>query len=278
LTAFGAFGLLLIIASATVASTSSPSLQNARKLAEKGDTRAALDELVACIDLGFDAQPSRVLADELRIEEVARADPAAAWNLTTQRFDTGSGRERAGQLVLSRTTDAARSAFEKGQIETGWKLLETVPQDLRGQAVFEETSTAGHRAEIATASRAVDSAPDLATKLELCSRASPHTETLQSKIDGEEARQLARRCKIFVREQERLEKEARAELARRERQERLDREREERNSAAELKKWATAPLLCNDGALSPSCVCGGSHRGCCSHHGGVAGCSRDYPN
>ena len=35
-----------------------------------------------------------------------------------------------------------------------------------------------------------------------------------------------------------------------------------------------APLLCNDGTLSPSCTCGGSRRGCCSHHGGVAGCSR----
>lgn len=35
-----------------------------------------------------------------------------------------------------------------------------------------------------------------------------------------------------------------------------------------------APLLCRDGTLSPTCVCGGSKRGCCSHHGGVAGCSR----
>lgn len=31
-------------------------------------------------------------------------------------------------------------------------------------------------------------------------------------------------------------------------------------------------LLCNDGTVSPSCTCGGSHRGCCSWHGGVAGC------
>lgn len=31
-------------------------------------------------------------------------------------------------------------------------------------------------------------------------------------------------------------------------------------------------VVCNDGSLSPSCVCGGSLRGCCSHHGGVAGC------
>jgi hypothetical protein len=31
-------------------------------------------------------------------------------------------------------------------------------------------------------------------------------------------------------------------------------------------------LLCRDGSVSPTCSCGGSHRGCCSHHGGVAGC------
>ena len=32
-------------------------------------------------------------------------------------------------------------------------------------------------------------------------------------------------------------------------------------------------LQCCDGSLSPSCSCGGSHRGCCSHHGGVCGCN-----
>lgn len=30
-------------------------------------------------------------------------------------------------------------------------------------------------------------------------------------------------------------------------------------------------LVCRDGSSS-GCPCGGSHRGCCSHHGGVSGC------
>lgn len=34
-------------------------------------------------------------------------------------------------------------------------------------------------------------------------------------------------------------------------------------------------IRCCDGTLSPSCVCGGSRRGCCSHHGGVCGCAGD---
>lgn len=45
--------------------------------------------------------------------------------------------------------------------------------------------------------------------------------------------------------------------------------------STEASSWATAPLLCRDGSLSPTCVCGqSSRRGCCSHHGGVAGCSQ----
>lgn len=71
--------------------------------------------------------------------------------------------------------------------------------------------------------------------------------------------------------------EAKRQLAAAERQrqqEALAAERERRRQAAEEARSYRAPsgLLCNDGTLSPSCSCGGSHRGCCSHHGGVAGC------
>lgn len=38
------------------------------------------------------------------------------------------------------------------------------------------------------------------------------------------------------------------------------------------RRRASAPLLCCDGSFSPSCTCGGPHRGCCSHHQGVCGC------
>lgn len=33
-------------------------------------------------------------------------------------------------------------------------------------------------------------------------------------------------------------------------------------------------LKCCDGSESDSCVCGGPRRGCCSHHGGVCGCTK----
>jgi hypothetical protein len=51
--------------------------------------------------------------------------------------------------------------------------------------------------------------------------------------------------------------------------------REHRRQEAAERRRDYAPLLCGDGSLSPSCTCGGSHRGCCSWHGGVAGCSAD---
>ncbi len=45
-----------------------------------------------------------------------------------------------------------------------------------------------------------------------------------------------------------------------------------------VRSWEYTSLLCNDGTRSPSCVCGGGTRGCCSHHGGINGCPRDYPD
>jgi hypothetical protein len=54
------------------------------------------------------------------------------------------------------------------------------------------------------------------------------------------------------------------------------REQEEARQRRRMEMRSMAPLRCRDGTLSPSCICGGSRRGCCSHHGGVAGCSADY--
>lgn len=37
-------------------------------------------------------------------------------------------------------------------------------------------------------------------------------------------------------------------------------------------RWARRPLACADGTYSPTCTCGSSKRGCCSHHGGALSC------
>lgn len=45
----------------------------------------------------------------------------------------------------------------------------------------------------------------------------------------------------------------------------------EREEARQQRRRAARPLLCCDNTRSPTCRCGGSTRGCCSHHGGVCG-------
>jgi len=45
-----------------------------------------------------------------------------------------------------------------------------------------------------------------------------------------------------------------------------------RQAAVEAARAASRRLMCCDGTVSPSCLCSGSRRGCCSHHGGVCGC------
>lgn len=42
--------------------------------------------------------------------------------------------------------------------------------------------------------------------------------------------------------------------------------------AIQQTRSASRGLRCCDGTQSQSCSCSGSHRGCCSHHGGVCGC------
>lgn len=59
------------------------------------------------------------------------------------------------------------------------------------------------------------------------------------------------------------------------RAEQREREQAEARESRRMRSRLMAPLRCRDGSLSPSCICGGSRRGCCSHHGGVAGCSVD---
>ncbi|NVB40916.1 hypothetical protein G6O69_23960 [Pseudenhygromyxa sp. WMMC2535] len=51
----------------------------------------------------------------------------------------------------------------------------------------------------------------------------------------------------------------------------------EANYQSKVHGWSGVHLQCVDGSYSPSCTCGSERPGCCSHHGGVAGCPRDYP-
>jgi hypothetical protein len=98
-----------------------------------------------------------------------------------------------------------------------------------------------------------------------------HIETLR--VRAREALEIAERAE-HARLAKQREREARDAQRRAEREARKAREEERRAKRAEARAFAShgGGLLCNDGTLSPSCTCNGSWRGCCSWHGGVAGC------
>ncbi|HEX6242818.1 MAG TPA: hypothetical protein VFZ61_18020 [Polyangiales bacterium] len=99
-----------------------------------------------------------------------------------------------------------------------------------------------------------------------------HIETQRSRV--QEAIEQADRAEQARLGKER-EREAREAQRRAEREARKAREQARRAERAEARMFVSrggGGLLCNDGTLSPSCSCGGSWRGCCSWHGGVAGC------
>jgi ribosomal protein L34E len=73
-------------------------------------------------------------------------------------------------------------------------------------------------------------------------------------------------------ERERKQAELAAERDRKQAERAAERERRRQAAEEERANRPSGGLLCNDGTLSPTCTCGGSHRGCCSWHGGVAGC------
>lgn len=83
---------------------------------------------------------------------------------------------------------------------------------------------------------------------------------LDRQREAAEQRRIAEEQRRAAAEARKREAQARAEKRRLAEEERRARQREPRS------------LRCCDGTLSPTCLCGGPRRGCCSHHGGVCGC------
>lgn len=95
---------------------------------------------------------------------------------------------------------------------------------------------------------------DRAPMSDLLARAQNTAEVERKQLEAAERKEAA--------ERQRQVKEYRAAVARYEKQ---------------VRQWERTSLLCNDGTRSPTCVCGGNWRGCCSWHDGVDGCPREEP-
>ncbi len=89
-----------------------------------------------------------------------------------------------------------------------------------------------------------------------------------------EAANLAKQQEATRRRLEAEAKKRRAAEEREHKRQQAAAERERKREEAEARRREREPtrLQCCDGSISPSCSCGGSRRGCCSHHGGVCGC------
>lgn len=94
------------------------------------------------------------------------------------------------------------------------------------------------------------------------------------KVDKQLKREHAKAARAEKRRQAAEKRRIAAEERRAAAEERRRVRAEKRRAAKERRRARReAPLVCRDGSYSPTCTCGGSRRGCCSHHGGVAGCS-----
>ncbi len=90
-----------------------------------------------------------------------------------------------------------------------------------------------------------------------------------------EARVAAAKQKLAdAREEAKRKAEEAAEERKRKAEEAAEERRRKAEEAAEPGGACGGMVQCNDGSCSPSCSCSrSSFRGCCSHHGGIAGCN-----
>lgn len=274
--------LLVVLTQAGVAATGGPSLDHARAAATRGRVEDALRESAACYDLGIQAQPAGSFHDQLQLERVRQArEPQEAWKAASLPFLTPSAREEAKEHAVETTFRASAALQEKGELSASAALLDSAPAELKQAAPLVDLRRRVYLEEALPFWKVIGSRrKSLEDKLAACIAITPHLRglaslpaaTVDSSLTAEEVKEECGRLQEQrLREIER-EREAEAREAARARR------REEASRESAQRRWSSARLRCNDGTLSPSCVCGGSHRGCCSWHGGVDGCSAPYPN
>jgi len=222
-----------------------------------GDASTAL----AC---GSDASRATAAARAIRTEiadlEARRCMGTKDWACALDR--ARSGREpaklRADILAVIRIdADAHAAAAARGQ------GLEQRVQDEQAALALWRTYLLDAESSVAPPKPVIDLRAALA-------RDQPAL-AAQQRIAQARAEAEARRLAVAA-ERERKQAELSAERERKQAERAAERERRREAAAEERANRTSNGLLCNDGTLSPSCTCSGSHRGCCSWHGGVAGC------
>lgn len=300
----------LLAVQVVLAGGGGPSYRGALQQAEAGEVDAALLEATACVELGVDTERATALHDRLLLQRAGELDdPTEAWRAAAGPFLTDEARRTAVESAYRLTVRQARRRLDFGDPGEAWSVLRRLPAEhrsrpqhrpLRIRIAVDDLSVCVERRSVNCSSQRLSTArgsgladgeldevygelrqrhsleaagewadvrspaASLESRIESCRK----LRGLLTQLDARRAeagwrpsvQQVSEACSRLTAEQERRRA---AELNRQ--------EAAQRNSR---RAWASAPLRCRDGTLSPSCVCGqSSRRGCCSHHGGVAGCS-----
>ena len=165
---------------------------------------------------------------------------------------------------------ARELAVENINEHAGTNLISTSPD---GRAMIVAAANCSNEALMEVVDRfdLEEVAQNRAFKLATCAEASGK----QHRIDFVRLRKTRqRRAAKVANEQKRKNEAQRAKRAVIRAQRAADRVRSRAERQERRSRRSGASLVCRDGSYSPTCTCGGSRRGCCSHHGGVRGCSQ----
>lgn len=269
-----------------------PGFAHAMELESAGRTTEARREYEALARTS-DAAAAKLRLDHVQVVELRKLPADQLWPAVEKsRFLTPAGIAEARSMAEQRTLATIREDVAGARFADARALLGKISPTATA-ALVTQASALVDEAEATSLWYTVRSDEDDTRRLAACDDLARLGDSLPSQRRGEAAvttESIRRTCDGIRRTEEarrlrlQREEEARAAQERREaeRQARLERaaaERAERTREQALRAWANAPLRCRDGTLSPSCRCGSSsHRGCCSWHRGVSGCSQDYPS
>jgi hypothetical protein len=277
-----ALGILVVLATLTaqgLLAVTQPSIEHASTLEASGDLDSALLEYRAAAELGIDADEGKRRHDRTQLRMLEQdGDAAQVWSrLSALMLYAPESKSQADRIAVARFSSYVANVQARGELRPSLALLSSVPQHLQLAEPLVDRRTFAY-AEIAIQSwNTITSKTALAARLAACSELTDALKALERepssrfKVSAVETSRACQRVQAEEAARIRLETAAAATARRKAEQDlRSAQLRADREAAA----WANAPLLCRDGTLSPSCKCGGSRRGCCSHHGGVSGCSK----
>ena len=204
-------------------------------------------------EAGKASSAARIAHGEIVLADGARCLSEGGWPcaLAAARQATDLGLPARGDQLRTATISALRTRANQAlmEAESSRDLASRVPAQKLAITAWSELA-------------AVESAPE---SVRLADVRSAHARDVVL---------LAKQEEILRKKQEVADRREAAQQARAEKKRLAIEAREQRRVEAAERRAAreSRSLMCNDGTESPSCTCGGSWQGCCSHHGGVDGC------